>query len=211
MKNIHLLPTDKPSILFLNNVNKKLLIDNNGTLKNVLPIGLYHNIYITSDEEIKEGDWFYNIVSLKPEAFKACENGDRYVNCSKYSHYRIDCKKIILTTDQDLIKDGVQAIDDEFLEWFVENPTYEEVEVYEVNGKLFAEPIIPQESPETENIQKTAVEYLFEQLWETPKDKFTWNAILEKAKEMEKEQQERLIDETLNAYGMINNLKTNKL
>jgi len=28
------------------------------------------------------------------------------------------CKKIILTTDQDLIKDGVQSIDDEFLEWF---------------------------------------------------------------------------------------------
>jgi hypothetical protein len=142
MKNIHLLPTDKPSILFLNNVNKKLLIDNNGTLKNVLPIGLYHNIYITSDEEIKEGDWFYNIVSLKPEAFKACENGDGYVNCSKYSHYRIDCKKIILTTDQDLIKDGVQAIDDKFLEWFVNNPSCEEVEVYEINGKLFAEPNI---------------------------------------------------------------------
>jgi hypothetical protein len=55
--------------------------------------------------------------------------------------------------------------------------------------------------------QQTAVEYLFEQLWNTPIDKFTWNAILEKAKEMEKEQQERLIDETLNAYGMINNLK----
>jgi len=54
--------------------------------------------------------------------------------------------------------------------------------------------------------QQTAVEYLFEQLWNTPIDKFTWNAILEKAKEMEKEQQERLIDETLNAYGMINNL-----
>ena len=30
-------------------------------------------------------------------------------------------KKIILTTDQDLIKDGVQEIDDEFLEWFVKN------------------------------------------------------------------------------------------
>jgi hypothetical protein len=150
MKNIHLLPTDKPSILFLNNVNKKLLIDNNGTLKNVLPSGLYHNIYITSDEEIKEGDWFYNIVSLKPEAFKACENGDGYVNCSKYSHYRIDCKKIILTTDPDLITDGVQAIDDEFLEWFVKNPTCEYVEVYEVNGKLFAEPIISQEEAKQE-------------------------------------------------------------
>ena len=38
-------------------------------------------------------------------------------------------KKIILTTDQDLITDGVQAIDDEFLEWFVKNPTCEYVEV----------------------------------------------------------------------------------
>ena len=38
-------------------------------------------------------------------------------------------KKIILTTDQDLIKDGVQAIDDEFLEWFVKNPNCEFVEV----------------------------------------------------------------------------------
>ena len=39
------------------------------------------------------------------------------------------CKKIILTTDQDLIKEGVQAIDDEFLEWFVKNPSCEWVEI----------------------------------------------------------------------------------
>jgi len=37
-------------------------------------------------------------------------------------------------------------------------------------------------------MKQTAVEYLFEQLWETPKDKLTWNTILSKAKEMEKEQ-----------------------
>ena len=37
-------------------------------------------------------------------------------------------------------------------------------------------------------MKQTAVEYLFEQLWETPKDKFNWHSILEKAKEMEKEQ-----------------------
>jgi hypothetical protein len=36
--------------------------------------------------------------------------------------------------------------------------------------------------------QQTAVEYLFEQLWNTPIDKFTWNAILEKAKKMEQQQ-----------------------
>jgi hypothetical protein len=36
--------------------------------------------------------------------------------------------------------------------------------------------------------QQTAVEWLFEQLWETPKDKLTWHTILKKAKEMEKQQ-----------------------
>ena len=37
-------------------------------------------------------------------------------------------------------------------------------------------------------MKQTAVDWLFEQLWETPKDKLTWNTILSKAKEMEKEQ-----------------------
>jgi hypothetical protein len=36
------------------------------------------------------------------------------------------------------------------------------------------------------NTKTTATEFLFEKLWETPKDKLTWNAILEQAKEMEK-------------------------
>tara|TARA_R110000868_G_scaffold111765_3_gene301489 strand:+ start:461 stop:676 length:216 start_codon:yes stop_codon:yes gene_type:complete len=31
---------------------------------------------------------------------------------------------------------------------------------------------------------KTAVEWLFNELWDTPKDKLTWHTILEKAKEM---------------------------
>jgi hypothetical protein len=35
--------------------------------------------------------------------------------------------------------------------------------------------------------KQTAVEYLFEQLWETPKDKFTWHSILKKAKEIEEQ------------------------
>ena len=44
-------------------------------------------------------------------------------------------KKIILTTDQDLIKYGVQKIDDESLEWFVKNPSCEEIEI-ESNYKV---------------------------------------------------------------------------
>lgn len=37
-------------------------------------------------------------------------------------------------------------------------------------------------------MEKTAVEWLFTQLWETPKDKFNWYSILEKARQIEKEQ-----------------------
>ena len=38
------------------------------------------------------------------------------------------------------------------------------------------------------NNKQTSVDWLFEKLWETPKDKFTWHSILEQAKEMEKKQ-----------------------
>jgi len=34
-------------------------------------------------------------------------------------------------------------------------------------------------------MKETATEYLFEKLWETPKDKFTWQSILKEAKEYE--------------------------
>lgn len=78
------------------------------------------NIYITSDEEIKEGDSYMRIdTSL---LFKSLKGSNPNI-IEKY------CKKIILTTDADLIKDGIQAIDDEFLEWFVKNPSCESVEV----------------------------------------------------------------------------------
>jgi hypothetical protein len=40
--------------------------------------------------------------------------------------------KVILTTNKLLIKDGVQAIDDEFLQWIVKNPSCEEVEINSV-------------------------------------------------------------------------------
>ena len=45
-----------------------------------------------------------------------------------------DASKVVLTDNQDLIKDGVQAIDDEFLEWFVKNPSCEEIEVEKHHG-----------------------------------------------------------------------------
>ena len=96
MKNIHVLPTDKPSNYVTNYMEKEMQ---------------WHNIYITSDEEIKEGDYMYDIDG---DVGKAIGSDMKEFEGNK---------KIILTTDQDLIKDGVQAIDDEFLEWFVNNPS----------------------------------------------------------------------------------------
>ena len=34
-------------------------------------------------------------------------------------------------------------------------------------------------------MKQTSVDWLFQQLWETPKDKLTWHSILEQAKQME--------------------------
>ena len=118
--------------------------------RNIYKIG--KELFITSDEEIKEGDWVIKKYETKFPKSKANEvlqvnkintnngylsNGN-YYNFSNYltvvvydrpfqgsndnnisrKSFNNGFKKIILTTDQDLIKDGVQAIDDEFLEWF---------------------------------------------------------------------------------------------
>jgi hypothetical protein len=74
------------------------------------------NIYITSDEQPKYKDYY----TIDGKKIYYCNT----LNPKRNNHY----KKIILTTDQDLIKDGVQAIEDEFLEWFVKNPSFEYVE-----------------------------------------------------------------------------------
>ncbi len=110
MKNVHLLPTDKPSRLLIDTIENKLYLQ--GILHektiNVLP----QNIYITNDEEIKIDDYYLG------------EDNNLYCLVSKVNS---NGKKIILTTDHELIDEGVQPIDDEFLEWFVTNPTCEEV------------------------------------------------------------------------------------
>jgi len=108
MQNLFLLPTEKPSRLF--KFANQLHLD-------TIPKDYYkkYNSYITSDEEIKEGDW--GLSKLNEVILFGRSYNEKFY------------KKIILTTDQDLIASGVQAIDDKFLEWFVKNPTVEYVTV----------------------------------------------------------------------------------
>jgi hypothetical protein len=137
MKNIFILPTTQPSRLWIDTITGKLVLDKEpNTLHS-------QHVYITSDEEIKDGDWMIRgneqPTLVTPNFF--WDFGVRYY-------------KIILTTDPTLITDGVQAIDDEFLEWLVKNPSCEFVEVnkklveFPLTFKMMYKITIPQETLE---------------------------------------------------------------
>jgi hypothetical protein len=111
MKNLQVIPTDNPSRLKQNKITKKYSLVTKGIdLTSYIPV----NLCISNDEKPKVTDWVItptNDIMQWTKVFQPIG------------------KKIILMTDQKLIKDGVQAIDDEFLEWFVKNPSCEEVEI----------------------------------------------------------------------------------
>ena len=80
-----------------------------------------NELYIISDNEnINENDYIIT-------------KDDRLIQVSYLLSKDLEgASKVILTTNALLIKDGVQAIDDEFLEWFVKNPNCEQISVEEV-------------------------------------------------------------------------------
>jgi transcriptional regulator of heat shock response len=166
MKNLHLLPTEKPSRLYFHKLAQNFQFSD----LPMVNVGSstwvdLKNIYITSDEEIKEGDWYISL--LENEVYKATketQNIISVVNLVASTSYKKTHFKIILTDNQDLIKDGVQAIDDEFLEWFVNNPSCEWVDIkkllYKVGsnyqGNRFDgyKIIIPKEEPKQETLEE---------------------------------------------------------
>jgi hypothetical protein len=85
-KNVWLLPTVKPSRLFLK--EKTLLLNNQYTLQEVFPKGKCQNIYITDSEKPKAGDWALGdfpdnpigkVISKYGQEFTAQSlNGDKY-------------------------------------------------------------------------------------------------------------------------------------
>ena len=155
MKNIHLLPTDNYSPL-VHSTNKYGGYFKSEHYSPMKEMGdSYQHIYITSDEEIKAGDWYY---LPRTNLVYECTEDPTELNLER----SLGVRKIILTTDPDLIKDGVQPIDDKFLEWFVKNPSCEEVEIeldYDnglriIDGKNlgYYSYIIPKEEPEQETV-----------------------------------------------------------
>jgi hypothetical protein len=165
MKNLFILPTDKPTGIFQSNSGLQFSIRDKVRVE---PLKGFH-ICITSNEEIKEGDWigYLNLKKWVPVKYL----GGDLIGSEK---------KIILTTDQYLISDGVQAIDDEFLEWLVKNPSCEFIEInkeylsntgewkevllpseWEVDTKFRYKIIIPQEEPKQETLEEAAEKYKY--------------------------------------------------
>jgi len=135
MKNIHILPTDKPSRVYKNLLTDKLFILENSFMDVSECNREYQNIYITNSEEINqqtEPCWCINTIK------NTWDDDLIYYQGSMPQYHYVGFKKIILTTDQDLIKDNVQAIDDEFLKWFVKNPSCTGVEVRQIEDELIS-------------------------------------------------------------------------
>ena len=174
MKTIHLLPTDKPSRLLKTIPKGNLLLHK----ENV--VGSHwenQKIYITNSEEIKEGfiEWFICHHGVKKCVGTIVRNNEVYLlDYLGNTDRGIWCKKIVITDNEDLVKDGVQAIDDEFLQWFVKNPSCEFVEIVKekiILGKVAGTTytdfnykiIIPKEEPKPHSF------------CETPEEKCTMN------------------------------------
>ena len=112
-KELLMLPTNNKSNLKLGNnnllVNNTLGYDSNFTNQ---------HLYVLSDEEIKEGDWYlsFDIHGNYGKPISADYNKTNEFSLKPYSNY---CKKIITTTDKSLMKIDVE-LPQSFIEKYVE-------------------------------------------------------------------------------------------
>jgi hypothetical protein len=150
MKNIHVLPTEKYSdLVYSTSKYGGLFLSRHYSPMKEMGDS-YQHLYITDYSEIKEGDWCLDLDTCK--VFKL---GNWHTNRAN---------KIILTTDQDLIADGVEAIDDDFLEWFVKNPSCEFVQSSDSSKDGFYNSLfIPKEEPNPFELPKALPDDVFYQ------------------------------------------------
>lgn len=142
MKNIHVLATPNPSRLYYTISMNGYVLHLSETPK-IKSSQLRHQyIYITDNSEIKEGDWCFELYNGESKAINPVmfidELGNKWYLRKANMNYPAndnECKKIILTDNPELIKEGVQSIPNEFLEWFVKNSSREFVEV--VNDEFY--------------------------------------------------------------------------
>ena len=187
MKNIHLLPTDKPSRL----AGSEYVTNVQGIDKRAFKLKLWNKFI--PNEDLKDVGYIPQHIYITSEEKTLSNNGDYYLGHPDYNKIhkwnlitQVWINKIVLTTDDQLIADGVQAIDDEFLEWFVKNANESgvpfdrcEVKSWTIDKewdkvhtqfnpiyphKTKYKIIIPQEEPKKETLEEAAWKYASEKL-----------------------------------------------
>jgi len=93
----------------------------NGSFRDMYQSFEVRNLYITTKGSFARDEY----ITDGTEVIKATS---KLVNAQGFADGR-DWKKIVLTTDPDLIAEHVKSAGDEFLEWFVKNPSCEKVKV----------------------------------------------------------------------------------
>ena len=93
----------------------------NGSFRDMYQSFEVRNLYITTKGSFARDEY----ITDGTEVIKATS---KLVNAQGFADGR-DWKKIVLTTDPDLIAEHIKSAGDEFLEWFVKNPSCEKVKV----------------------------------------------------------------------------------
>jgi hypothetical protein len=146
MKNIHIVPTKNKSNLFEWDGELRLGDYAFNYIDDLKSECANRHLYITSDDKIRWDDFYLNTDSNVIYGSR----GNEKPNISK---------KIILTTDDKLIKQGVQPMPDDFINWLISNPCdYTEVKKIPTNNSkvffykliVFEEAIIDEEAKSKE-------------------------------------------------------------
>lgn len=128
--NIFLYPTNEPSQLYRIIGSNDLGKTSNDPYYTENMGGGTQNQYVVviSNDPIKVGDWtlmFDSVGNLflghEPQQYLGIEHGH---------HLNDGLRKIVLSNDPKLTSTGVQPIDEDFLEWLVNNPTCKFIKTY---------------------------------------------------------------------------------
>jgi hypothetical protein len=115
----------------------------NGSFRDVYTSFKAQYLYVTSKDPYQKGGWVKNVTIEAEPPFKLDVHGIRYTQLAP-------CKfeKIVLTTDDYLIQDGIHSVEDDFLDWFCKNSTCQSVEFtknYLSNDGQWKEVLLPSE------------------------------------------------------------------
>jgi hypothetical protein len=138
MKNIFILPTSKETNIAL--IDKKILeYDPIVRYQTGMGVDGIHTqnliIYIVIESTLKLNDYY-----ISPFSGGVLFKWDNF-NVKQFPSYK--GLRVVFTTDPDLIKDGVQSIDGDFINWLVKNPSYDKIQLEGFNRASGYELIIP--------------------------------------------------------------------